>query len=70
MVSSLGAKAGINLPLQAAEHYYLITEKIEGLPRDLPVLEDPATYTYYREVVGGLMWITRITRSRLGSALL
>ena len=51
----LGAKAGINLPLQAAEHYYLITDKIEGLNRDLPVLEDPKTYTYYREEVGGLM---------------
>lgn len=51
----LGAKAGINLPLQAAEHYYLITEDIEGLSRKLPVLEDPSTYTYYREEVGGLM---------------
>jgi len=51
----LGATAGINLPLQAAEHYYLITEDIEDLPRDLPVLEDPSTYTYYREEVGGLM---------------
>ena len=51
----LGATAGINLPLQAAEHYYLITETIDGLPRDLPVLEDPSTYTYYREEVGGLM---------------
>ena len=51
----LGAKAGINLPLQAAEHYYLITENIAGISRDLPVLEDPSTYTYYREEVGGLM---------------
>ena len=51
----LGATAGITLPLQAAEHYYLITETIPGLPRDLPVLEDPSTYTYYREEVGGLM---------------
>ena len=51
----LGAKAGVNLPLQAAEHYYLITENIDGLSRDLPVLEDPSTYTYYREEVGGLM---------------
>ena len=51
----LGAAAGINLPLQAAEHYYLITEPIDGLSRDLPVLEDPSTYTYYREEVGGLM---------------
>jgi 4-methylaminobutanoate oxidase (formaldehyde-forming) len=51
----LGAAAGINLPLQAAEHYYLITETIEGLSPDLPVLEDPSTYAYYREEVGGLM---------------
>ncbi|QIE47145.1 FAD-dependent oxidoreductase [Pseudohalocynthiibacter aestuariivivens] len=51
----LGAKAGINLPLQAAEHYYLITEAVPGLPRDLPVLEDPSTYTYYREEMGGMM---------------
>ena len=51
----LGATAGINLPLQAAEHYYLITENIEGLSSNLPVLEDPSTYTYYREEVGGLM---------------
>ncbi len=51
----LGAKAGINLPLQAAEHYYLITENVPDLSRDLPVLEDPSTYTYYREEVGGLM---------------
>ena len=51
----LGQAHGINLPLQAAEHYYLITESIPGLPRDLPVLEDPSTYTYYREEVGGMM---------------
>lgn len=51
----LGEAHGINLPLQAAEHYYLITEAIPGLPRDLPVLEDPSTYTYYREEVGGMM---------------
>ncbi|MEM9125299.1 MAG: FAD-dependent oxidoreductase [Pseudomonadota bacterium] len=51
----LGERHGVNLPLQAAEHYYLITETIPDLPRDLPVLEDPSTYTYYREEVGGLM---------------
>lgn len=51
----LGATAGINLPLQAAEHYYLITDTIEGLSPDLPVLEDPSTYGYFREEVGGLM---------------
>ena len=37
----LGAKAGVNIPLQSAEHYYLITEKIPGLSASWPVLEDP-----------------------------
>jgi glycine cleavage system aminomethyltransferase T/glycine/D-amino acid oxidase-like deaminating enzyme len=51
----LGAKAGVNVPLQSAEHYYLITEKIPGLTASLPVLEDPASFGYFREEVGGLM---------------
>lgn len=51
----LGAKSGVEIPLQAAEHYYLITDKIPGLHRDLPVIEDPASHGYYREEVGGLM---------------
>ncbi len=51
----LGASAGINLPLQAAEHYYLITEPIEGVHRDLPLLEDAHSCAYFREEVGGMM---------------
>ncbi len=51
----LGAKAGVNIPLQSAEHYYLITERIPGLGGSWPVLEDPASHGYYREEVGGLM---------------
>jgi glycine cleavage system aminomethyltransferase T/glycine/D-amino acid oxidase-like deaminating enzyme len=51
----LGARSGVTIPLQAAEHYYLITERIAGLTIGLPVLEDPASYGYYREEVGGLM---------------
>jgi glycine cleavage system aminomethyltransferase T/glycine/D-amino acid oxidase-like deaminating enzyme len=51
----IGAAAGINLPLQAAEHYYLITEPIEGVHRDLPLLEDAHTWAYFREEVGGML---------------
>lgn len=51
----LGAKAGVNIPLQAAEHYYLITDKVPGMSSSFPVLEDPGSYGYYREEVGGLM---------------
>jgi 4-methylaminobutanoate oxidase (formaldehyde-forming) len=49
------ALAGVNVPLQAAEHYYLITDKIPGMSASLPVIEDPGSYGYYREEVGGLM---------------
>jgi len=51
----LGAKSGVSIPLQAAEHYYIITDKIKEMHSDLPVLEDPASYGYFREEVGGLM---------------
>ncbi len=51
----LGEVAGVNIPNQAAEHYYLITEPIIDLPADMPVLEDPSHYGYYREEGGGLM---------------
>ncbi len=51
----LGQKSGVAIPLQAAEHYYLITEQMDGLDPSWPVIEDPANYGYYREEVGGLM---------------
>ena len=51
----LGAMSGVNIPNQAAEHYYLITEKIPGLSASSPVIEDPASFGYFREEVGGLM---------------
>ena len=51
----LGQEIGVNIPNQAAEHYYLITEDIKDLPPNMPVLEDPSSYGYFREEVGGLM---------------
>ncbi len=51
----LGELAGVSIPLQPAEHYYLLTEPIEGVDGGWPVLEDPANYGYYREEGGGLM---------------
>ena len=51
----LGAEAGVPIPLQAAEHYYLITEPIDGMDGSLPVLEDPSSYGYFREEGAGLM---------------
>jgi 4-methylaminobutanoate oxidase (formaldehyde-forming) len=51
----LGRLAGVNVPLVSVKHQYLITEKIEGLPQDLPTLRDPDRLTYYKEEVGGLV---------------
>ena len=51
----LGAKNGVSIPLQSAEHYYLITERIPSIDRNWPVLEDPGCYGYFREEGGGLM---------------
>ncbi len=51
----LGEQAGVNIPLQAAEHYYLITEEFDGISKAFPVLEDPANFGYFREEGGGLM---------------
>ena len=39
-IPNIAEKAGVNIPLQAAEHYYLITDRIPDLPKDMPVLED------------------------------
>jgi 4-methylaminobutanoate oxidase (formaldehyde-forming) len=51
----LGERDGVSIPLQAAEHYYLITEPIDGVHRSLPVLEDPASFGYFREETGGIL---------------
>ncbi len=51
----LGEQAGVNIALQAAEHYYLITEEFDSINKSFPVLEDPANFGYFREEGGGLM---------------
>jgi 4-methylaminobutanoate oxidase (formaldehyde-forming) len=51
----LAATSGVALSNQAAEHYYLITEPIKDLPPNMPVLEDPSAYGYYRQEGAGLM---------------
>jgi len=51
----LGKKAGSRVPLHAAEHYYMITESLEGMHSDLPVLRDMDNHAYYREETGKLL---------------
>jgi 4-methylaminobutanoate oxidase (formaldehyde-forming) len=47
--------AGVNVPLHSAEHFYVVTEPIDGVHRDLPVLRDPDGFIYVKEEVGGLL---------------
>jgi 4-methylaminobutanoate oxidase (formaldehyde-forming) len=51
----VGAMAGVSVPLQAAEHYYLITDTVDWAHPDLPIVEDPDRYAYYREEGGGIL---------------
>ncbi|HAN71903.1 MAG TPA: oxidoreductase [Actinobacteria bacterium] len=51
----LGERNGVTIPLQAAEHYYLITEEMPQVEATWPILEDPGRHGYYREEGGGLM---------------
>ena len=51
----VGAMVGVNVPLHSAEHFYVVSEGIDGVHPDLPILRDPDGYTYFKEEVGGLV---------------
>jgi len=51
----VGRLAGVNVPLHASEHFYIVTEPLPGVTRELPVLRDTDGYIYVREEVGGLL---------------
>ena len=50
----LGLKSGVNIPLHACEHFYIVTEPIENL-KQLPVLRVPDECAYYKEDAGKMM---------------
>lgn len=51
----VGQMAGVNVPLHACEHFYIVTEPMQGVAQDLPVLRDPDGYAYYKEDAGKLL---------------
>jgi 4-methylaminobutanoate oxidase (formaldehyde-forming) len=51
----VGAMAGVPLPLQACEHFYVVTEASPDVPRNLPVLRVPDECAYYKEDAGKIM---------------
>ncbi|WP_333712697.1 FAD-dependent oxidoreductase, partial [Yoonia sp.] len=50
----VGRMAGVNVPLHACEHFYIVTEAIPGLTQ-LPVLRVPDECAYYKEDAGKML---------------
>jgi glycine cleavage system T protein len=50
-----GRKAGVQVPLQAVSHYYVVTEAIPGLQRNLPTIKSGDDYSYVKDEAGALM---------------
>ncbi len=51
----LGALSGVPVPVQAAEHMYVVTEPIDGLPDPFPILRDLDARIYIKEDAGKLV---------------
>jgi 4-methylaminobutanoate oxidase (formaldehyde-forming) len=51
----LGRDVGVNIPLHACEHFYLVTEPIPDLPSGLPILRDTDNCIYVKTEAGRLM---------------
>ena len=50
----VGRMAGVNVPLHACEHFYIVSEPIKGLGA-LPVLRVPDECAYFKEDAGKIM---------------
>ena len=51
----IGEDMGINIPLYPAEHFYVITEPMNELPKDIPVLRDFDDRLYLKEDAGKML---------------
>ena len=51
----LGKLSGVNIPLHACEHYYAVTEKLDNLPDNLPVMRDHDKCAYYKPDAGSIL---------------
>ena len=51
----VGLMCGVNIPIHACEHFYVVTEPTDKVPPDLPVLRDMDGCVYYKEDAGKLL---------------
>ncbi|MEX0984003.1 MAG: FAD-dependent oxidoreductase [Actinomycetota bacterium] len=49
----IGRLAGVQTPIVAFEHMYVLTEPIEGVTPEMPTLRDPDRLVYFRVEAGG-----------------
>ena len=50
-----GKSHGITVPLHAAEHFYVVTEPVEGLPSTQPILNIMEERNYWKEDAGKIL---------------
>ncbi|MAJ22910.1 MAG: sarcosine dehydrogenase [Candidatus Pelagibacter sp. TMED64] len=51
----IGEDMGVSIPLYPAEHFYIITEAIKDLPKNIPVLRDFDDSLYLKEDAGKML---------------
>jgi len=53
--AEVGKLAGVSIPLQSVEHYYLVTEPVNELPQPFPILRDLDSDFYIKGDAGKLV---------------
>ena len=51
----IGEDIGVSVPLYPNEHFYIITEPLKDLPKNLPVLRDYNNCLYFKEDAGKML---------------
>jgi 4-methylaminobutanoate oxidase (formaldehyde-forming) len=51
----LGAPIGVNVPLHAAEHFYIVTDSVDSVSPTMPVLRDQDACGYFKSEPGKLL---------------
>ncbi len=51
----IGKMVNADIPLYPCEHYYMVTEKSDQVPNDLPVMRDQSNEAYYKEDAGSIL---------------
>ena len=51
----IGEDIGVSIPLYPNEHFYIITEPLDKLPKNLPVLRDYNSCLYLKEDAGKML---------------